>query len=230
MLSTSIDIASLPPELASQIGDVIAKYYEEEDSFSTWQRILDHGTDEEIEEHTKRDLYKDAPIVPVSTYAGENYPDNDRVSVVVPYAFQSHPRRFVAQRGSKLVRFARHSIGRNNLSPNGWLIRVFKRAVQMDKRTLVSRQEILDYVEGLAQRLAERHHDVTAAFYRGCEPSFTKGDGRQLVLMTGRWVWLDMNQYKNVEMMQKVIRKATKLEDRLALLKQARKERADGNA
>jgi len=230
MLSTSIDLASLPPVLASQIEDVIAKYNEGEDQFATWQRILDYGTDAEIEAHTKRDLFKNAPIVPVSTYDGEDYPGNDRVSLVVPYRFSDHPRRFVAQRGSKLVRYARHSWGKDTLSPNGWLVRVFERIVRMDKRTLTSRDEITAYVIKVTQRISARHRTVTAAFYAGCKPDFNHGDDTHLVLMRGRWVRLKPEEYKNVEMMQKVIRKAQKLEDRLALLKQARKERADGNA
>lgn len=228
MLSNSINLASLPPALASQIEDVIAKYNQEEDTSSTWQRILDYGTDAEIEAHTKRDLYKNAPIVPVSTYDGEDYPGNDRVSVVVPYRFSDHPRRFVAQRGSAFVRYAKYSWSKDALSPNGWLERVFDRVVRMDKRTLVSRIEILDYVQEVTTRLAQRHNNVSAAFYKRCEPCFNHYDGTMLVLMSGRWVQLQPDQYKNVEMMQKVIRKAQKLEDRLALLKQARKERADG--
>lgn len=228
MLSSSIDLASLPPALASQIEDVIANYNEEDNETSTWQRILDYGTDAEIEAHTKRDLFDNAPIVPVSTYDGENYPGNDRVSVVVPFAFLSHPRRFVAQRGSQLVRYARYAVGANSLSPNGWLIRVFNRALRMDKRTLVSRKEILGYVESLTLRIAERHYGVTASFYRRCEPCFDSHDGTMLVLMSGRWVQLQPDQYKNVEMFQKIIRKADKLEDRLALLRETRKERADG--
>lgn len=230
MLSTSIDLASLPPVLASQIEDVIAKYNQGEDEFATWQRILDYGTDAEIEAHTKRDLFKNAPIVPVSTYDGEDYPGNDRVSLVVPYRFSDHPRRFVAQRGSAFVRYAKYSWSKDTLSPNGWLVRVFERVVRMDKRTLVSRIEILDYVQEVTTRLAQRHNNVSAAFYRSCEPDFSHGDDTHLVLMQGRWVRLKPEEYKNVEMMQKVIRKAQKLEDRLALLKQAKKERADGNA
>jgi hypothetical protein len=46
--------------------------------------------------------------------------------------------------------------------------------------------------------------------------------------MSGRWVGLPHEQYKNVQMFQKVIRKTEKLEDRLALLRAARKERTDG--
>jgi hypothetical protein len=147
---------------------------------------------------------------------------------IVPFHLQDHPRRPVIMRGALNVCYMNHSFSPNSISPNGWLFEVYKRALRMSKKTLIDWEEILDFTEELARDVAMRHPHTSYHFWQ-----YTKvpsDNGFVTVLMKGRWVFLDAEQYRNVSMMHKVIRKAEKLADRLTMLKQARKEQPRGNA
>ena len=99
----------------------------------------------------------------------------------------------------------------------------------MSKKTLTEWDEIIKFNNALAIRIADRHYGVTSPYWRYTSPPlYEAGQGKELVLMRGRWVGLPYEQYRNVQMFQKIIRKTEKLEDRLELLRAARKERADG--
>jgi len=222
MLSTSIDLTTLPGDLVSKLVSTIDLYERKETKVRSWEEVLDHGTDEEILAMAASECDKDTPI----SFA-RNYESNwDRE--IVPYHLQTHPRRPVIMRGALKVCYMNHSFSARGFSPNGWLFEVYKRALRMSKKTLIDWEEILDFTEELARDVAVRHSHVSYHFWQHVKvPS---DNGFVTVLMQGRWVMLDTEQYRNVAMMHKVIRKAEKLADRLTMLKQAKKERADGNA
>lgn len=222
MLLNSIDLATLPDDLVRQLESTIENYERKENKARSWRDVLDHGTDEEILEKAASECDEGAPI----SFA-RNYKANwDRE--IVPLDLRSHPRRPVIMRGAVYMCYASHSFTPGSTTPNGWAHEVYKRAIRMSKKTLLDWEEILEFTEGLAGRIGQRHPNVSYHFWNHTSPP--RNHGRFVVLMKGRWVWLDHDQYRNVQMMQKVIRKAEKLEDRLALLKQARKEKADARA
>lgn len=222
MLSNSIDLATLPDDLVRQLESTIENYERKENKARSWQEVLDHGTDEEILGKAASECDKGAPI----SFA-RNYKANWGREIV-PYGLQDHPRRPVIMRGALYVRYANHSFTPGGTTPNGWAHEVYKRAIRMSKATLLDWEEVLNFTEELAARVGKLHPNVSYHFWRHLGPP--RDRGKFVVLMKGRWVWLDHDQYRNVQMMQKVIRKAEKLEDRLALLKQARKEKADARA
>ena len=230
MLSSLTDLAALPDDLVRQLENTITDYERKQEKLRSWKEVLDHGTDEEILEKAQGERDKGAPI----TFA-RNYPKQEFRTMadinreIAPYNMQGHPRRPVIMKGALYQRYIRYSLSEGRSAPNGWLIRVHARVVRMSKKTLVEWDEIMDFTREVAIRLAERHYGVTSHFWDYTRPrSYEAGPDKQLVLMSGRWVGLPYEQYKNVQMFQKVIRKTEKLEDRLALLRAARKERADG--
>lgn len=230
MLSSLTDLAALPDDLVRDLERTIEAYDRKKNKLRSWQEVLDHGTDEEIMEKAQEECDKGAPI----TFA-RNYPRNgsplmtDLAREIVPYDMRSHPRRPVIMKGAVEICYRRFSLSEGRSAPNGWLIRVHERAVRMSKKTLIEWDEIMEFSSALATRLAERHYGVTSHFWDYIRPRrYEARRNEQLVLMSGRWVSLPYEQYKNVQMFQKVIRKTEKLEDRLELLRAARKERADG--
>jgi hypothetical protein len=231
MLSSLTDLAALPDDLVRDLERTIEAYDRKKNKLRSWQEVLDHGTDEEILKKAQEECDKGAPI----TFA-RNYPEKssrimaDLSREIVPYDMRSHPRRPVIMKGAVEIRYIRYSLSEGRSAPNGWLIRVHERAVRMSKKTLIEWQEIVDFSSEVAARLAERHYGITSHFWNYIRPRrYEARRNEQLVLMSGRWVSLPHEQYKNVQMFQKVIRKTEKLEDRLALLRAARKERADGS-
>ena len=230
MLSSLTDLAALPDDLVRQLENTITDYERKQEKLRSWKEVLDHGTDEEIMKKAQEVCDKGAPITFARNYPTDGcYMTTDRTREIVPYNMQDHPRRPVIMKGATYQRYIRYSLSEGRSAPNGWLIRVHARVVRMSKKTLVEWDEIMDFTREVAIRLAERHCGVTSHFWDYTRPrSYEAGPNKQLVLMSGRWVGLPYEQYRNVQMFQKVIRKTEKLEDRLALLRAARKERADG--
>jgi hypothetical protein len=230
MLSSSIDLAALPDDLVRDLERTIEAYDRRKNKLRSWQEVLDHGTDEEIMEKAQEECDKGAPI----TFARNYSEQSSRIAAdlsreIVPYNMRDHPRRPVIMKGAVEIRYIRYSLSEGRSAPNGWLIRVHERAVRMSKKTLIEWDEIMDFTSKLAARFAERHYGITSHFWDYVRPRrYEARRNEQLVLMSGRWVSLPHEQYKNVQMFQKVIRKTEKLEDRLVLLRAARKERADG--
>jgi hypothetical protein len=230
MLSSLTDLAALPDDLVRDLERTIEAYDRKKNKLRSWQEVLDHGTDEEILEKAQEECDKGAPI----TFARNYSEKSSRIMAdlsreIVPYDMRSHPRRPVIMKGAVEIRYIRYSLSEGRSAPNGWLIRVHERAVRMSKKTLIEWQEIVDFSSEVAARLAERHYGITSHFWNYIRPRrYEARRNEQLVLMSGRWVSLPHEQYKNVQMFQKVIRKTQKLEDRLELLRAARKERADG--
>jgi hypothetical protein len=230
MLSSLTDLSALPDDLVRQLENTIANYEYRKNKLHSWREVLDHGTDEEILEKAQSECSEIAPITFARNYPKEDcYMMADLSREIVPYDMRSHPRRPVIMKGAVEIRYIRYSLSEGRSAPNGWLIRVHERAVRMSKKTLIEWQEIVDFSSEVAARLAERHYGITSHFWNYIRPRrYEARRNEQLVLMSGRWVSLPHEQYKNVQMFQKVIRKAEKLEDRLELLRAARKERADG--
>jgi hypothetical protein len=230
MLSSLTDLAALPDDLVRDLERTIEAYDRKKNKLRSWQEVLDHGTDEEILKKAQEECDKGAPI----TFARNYSEKSSRIMAdlsreIVPYDMRSHPRRPVIMKGAVEIRYIRYSLSEGRSAPNGWLIRVHERAVRMSKKTLIEWQEIVDFSSEVAARLAERHYGITSHFWNYIRPRrYEARRNEQLVLMSGRWVSLPHEQYKNVQMFQKVIRKTEKLEDRLELLRAARKERADG--
>jgi hypothetical protein len=230
MLSSLTDLAALPDDLVRDLERTIEAYDRKKNKLRSWQEVLDHGTDEEILKKAQEECDKGAPI----TFARNYSEKSSRITAdlsreIVPYDMRSHPRRPVIMKGAVEIRYIRYSLSEGRSAPNGWLIRVHERAVRMSKKTLIEWQEIVDFSSEVAARLAERHYGITSHFWNYIRPRrYEARRNEQLVLMSGRWVSLPHEQYKNVQMFQKVIRKTQKLEDRLELLRAARKERADG--
>jgi hypothetical protein len=230
MLSSLTDLAALPDDLVRDLERTIEAYDRKKNKLRSWQEVLDHGTDEEILKKAQEECDKGAPI----TFARNYSEKSSRITAdlsreIVPYDMRSHPRRPVIMKGAVEIRYIRYSLSEGRSAPNGWLIRVHERAVRMSKKTLIEWQEIVDFSSEVAARLAERHYGITSHFWNYIRPRrYEARRNEQLVLMSGRWVSLPHEQYKNVQMFQKVIRKTEKLEDRLELLRAARKERADG--
>ena len=230
MLSSLTDLAALPDDLVRQLENTITDYERKQEKLRSWKEVLDHGTDEEILKKAQGERDKGAPI----TFM-RNYPTDgcnmmtDRTREIVPYNMQDHPRRPVIMRGALYQRYMRYSLTPDGVAPNGWLVRVFERALRMSKKTLIEWDEIMDFTSKLAAKFADRHYGITHHFWDYIRPrKYEARRDEQLVLMSGRWVSLPHEQYRNVQMFQKVIRKTEKLEDRLELLRAARKERADG--
>jgi hypothetical protein len=230
MLSSLTDLSALPDDLVRQLESTIADYEYRKNKLHSWQEVLDHGTDEEILEKAQRECSEIAPITLARNYPRDDcYMMADLAREIVPYNMQGHPRRPVIMKGARYQRYKRYSLSEGRSAPNGWLIRVHARAMRMSKKTLIEWDEIIEFSSALAVRLAERHCGVTSRYWRHTNPPlYEAGRGKELVLMSGRWVGLPHAQYRNVQMFQKIIRKTEKLEDRLELLRAARKERADG--
>ena len=230
MLSSLTDLSALPDDLVRQLEGTIADYEYRKNKLHSWREVLDHGTDEEILEKAQRECGEIAPIT-----LARNYPKDgcrtmaDLTREIVPHDMREHPRRPVIMKGALYQRYRKYSLSEGRSAPNGWLIRVHKRAVRMSKKTLIEWDEIREFTQELAVKLASRHYGITSPYWRYTNPPlYEAGRGKELVLMRGRWVGLPYEQYRNVQMFQKVIRKTEKLEDRLELLRAARKERADG--
>jgi hypothetical protein len=230
MLSSLTDLAALPDDLVRQLENTIEDYERRQNKLRSWREVLDHGTDEEIMEKAQGERDKGAPITFIRNYPREGcLVMRDTTREIVPYDMRDHPRRPVIMRGALYQRYMRYSLTPNGVAPNGWLIRVFERALRMSKKTLIEWDEIMDFSSELASRFAGRHYGITSHFWDYIRPRrYEARRGEQLVLMSGRWVSLPHEQYRNVQMFQKVIRKTEKLEDRLALLRAARKERTGG--
>lgn len=230
MLSSLTDLAALPDDLVRQLESTIEDYERRNNNLRSWQEVLDHGTDEEILEKAQRECSEIAPITLARNYPMDGcYVMADLAREIVPYNMRSHPRRPVIMKGARYQRYKRYSLSEGRSAPNGWLIRVHARAMRMSKKTLIEWEEISDFTREVALKLAERHYGITSRYWRYTTPPlYEAGLGKELVLMSGRWVGLPHAQYRNVQMFQKIIRKTEKLEDRLELLRAARKERADG--
>jgi hypothetical protein len=214
MLSSSIDLSTLPADLADTVLATIQEHETKARQLREWQEVLDHGTEEEIIAKTARECDNRTPLVPVRCYGdGHIHPMRE----VTPFGFRSHPRRAVVARGARLVVYNKHSLSPNNVAPNGWNIRLYERAVRMSKKTLIYRDEIVDFVTMLGGKAgAPWDHTVRGLAY--------DSGSMHRVLMSGKWVNLTDAEYKNVKMFYDIIRKTDKVEERLALLRKARKE------
>jgi hypothetical protein len=230
MLSSLTDLSALPDDLVRQLEGTIADYEYRKNKLHSWREVLDHGTDEEILEKAQRECSEIAPITLARNYPTDGcYMMTDLTREIVPYDMRGHPRRPVIMKGARYQRYTRYSLSTARSAPNGWLLRVHARAVRMSKKTLIEWDEIREFTQELAVKLASRHYGITSPYWKYTTPPlYEAGLGKELVLMSGRWVGLPYEQYRNVQMFQKVIRKTEKLEDRLELLRAARKERADG--
>jgi hypothetical protein len=91
----------------------------------------------------------------------------------------------------------------------------------MSKKTLIYRDEIIDFVTLVGNR-AGAPWDYTVRSF-----AYDSGSMHR-VLMSGKWVDLTDAEYRNVKMFYDIIRKTDKIEERLALLRKARKEQSDG--
>lgn len=222
MQSTSIDLSSLPEDLVRQLEYTVESYARKHNKLRSWQEVLDHGTDEEILEKAAGEVDKGAPI----SFA-RNYETNWKREIV-PYNLQEHPRRPVIMRGAVYMCYVNHALSPNSINPNGWLIKVYNRALRMSKKTLVEWDDILEFTESLAAKIADKYAGASYHFWDYTQAPRCGDPDSHIVLMNGRWVFLRTEQYKNVRMFLKVINKTEDLERRMLLLKVARKERAIG--
>ena len=215
---TSIDLSTLPANLAATVLATIQEHETKTREQREWQEVLDHGTEEEIIEKTARECDDRTPLVPARCYGEEHiHPMRE----VTPFGFRSHPRRAVVARGARLVVYNKHSLSPNNIAPNGWNIRLYERAVRMSKKTLIYREEIVDFIGDIGRR-AGAPWDYTVRCF-----AYDSGSMHR-VLMSGKWVNLTDVEYRNVKMFYDIIRKTDKVEERLALLRKARKEQSYG--
>lgn len=225
MQSTSIDLSELPDDLARDIEWTISKYNEKKEQTTSWQYVLDHGTDEEIINKAAGECYTGTPLTLASAYKN----DSDLHTVVynfraaVPFEFRTHPRRPIVMRGARLIRYARYALS-HGTSPNGWATRVFNRALRMSRKTLLSYQEMYDFMRELARRVADKHPDVTSAFWQRTTPPrrWTSLD-EHLALINGKYVTLTGSEYVNVKRMFEIIRKTEKMDQRLKLMRESRR-------
>lgn len=223
MLSSSIELDALPPELATEVKNLIDRYETKHLARDSWRYVLDHGTDEEIMEKARGECIDNAPLIfarDCPPDVGERY---SRIREVLPIEFVSHPRRVVAMRGARLVRYWKYSFS-PCASPNGWAYRVFLRALRMSKKTLLDHIEIYDFMRDLAVRVAERHHRVDHHYFSRCRPRRTEfGHDQRLVLMSGKLVGVPHSSVTNLERMLNIIRKTDKLDERMRLARESRR-------
>ena len=168
MLSSSIDLSEFPADLAGDITHMINRYERRKEQEAAWQHVLDNGTEAEIMEKVMPDIHPDTPMILACDCPPNDNERYSRVREIVPYEFQSHPRRPVAMRGGRLVRYWKYRLSTGSINPNGWAIRVFKRALRMSKVTLLDQREIYDYTDKLVKRIASKHPAVTATFGEYC--------------------------------------------------------------
>jgi hypothetical protein len=219
MLSSSIDLSTLPDDLAAQIRHTIDGYEARHRSKDSWQWVLDHGTDEDILQKARGECLTNTPLVLAEGYPHPVLP----VMEVVPYSFTHHPRRPVAMRGARLVRYYNYSLT-NNVTANGWAVKVFERALRRTKKTLLDPVEILDFCDEVAARVAEKHPTVSHHFWERCEPKRMRFEPAQrMVLMSGKLVGIPYEQFANVERLYNIVRKTEKLEERLRLVRESRR-------
>lgn len=226
MQLTSIDLSELPADLAEDIAWTIAKYERKKEKNTSWQHVLDHGTDEEIINKAAGECYTCTPLVLASVYKN----DGDRGTLIynfrmaVPFEFNCHPRRAIVMRGARLIRYARHALS-HGTNPNGWAVKVFERALRMSKKTLLSYSEMYDFMRELARRVASKHPGVTSSFWQRTMPpriAWLRPDER-LALINGKYVTLTDSEYDNVCRLFKIIRKTDKLDERLKLAQESRR-------
>jgi hypothetical protein len=218
---TSTDFTALPADLVRHLEGIIERHESKQSDLRSWQDLLDNGTDEEIMCKAQKVCGTKAPI----TFA-RNYSEviTSYARSIVPSEFYNHPRRPVIMKGALEVAYVKHRLSTGALSPNGYAFAVYNRALRMSKKTLTCKSEISDFVHAIVSKISKKHN-VSYVFQSTYAP-FNLCDsrsGERLILMKGRWVFLPYEQFKNVEMFQNIIRKAEKLEDRLALLKVARR-------
>jgi hypothetical protein len=218
MQLTSIDLSTLPADLAATVLATIGEHEAKTREVREWQEVLDHGTEEEIIEKTARECRKGTPLVAAHCYGDGFIP---AMREVTPLGFRSHPRRAVVARGAKLVVYNKYSLSPNNVAPNGWNLRLHERAVRMSKKTLIYRDEILNFIESLAIKSGAPWDYTVRSFAHDHRDN-------NVVLMSGKWVNLTDAEYRNVKMFYDIIRKTDKVEERLALLREARKEQSYG--
>ena len=68
MLSSSIDLATLPADLAATVLATIQEHETKTRAVREWQEVLDHGTEEEIIDKTAGECDDRTPLVPVRCY------------------------------------------------------------------------------------------------------------------------------------------------------------------
>lgn len=224
MLSSSIDLSSLPDALADQVRFTIDQYEKKHLAETSWPYVLEHGTDEQIMQKAREECLEGAPLVFARDYPQTAAERCYHIREVVPYPYTSHPRRPIIMRGARLVRYWKHSFSPGRINPNGWAYEVFLRALRRTKKTLVDPQEINAFIEQLATAVATKHTGLTAHYWQRCQPKqWLYGTDLRLILMNGRLKCVPQDQFVGIERIFNIIRKTDKLEERLRLARESKR-------
>lgn len=122
-------------------------------------------------------------------------------------------RRPVFLRGSRGVRVVNNCASKTGRSPNGWAAKVFWRAVRIARVTALSHAEFMEKTGAFAKRLAARY-PVTWHYWN---------ETRQAVLcwwpetavIGGQMVWLSLDESRRVEQINRLVKKAERLEQKI---------------
>ena len=216
-----IDLATLTPEVRSQIEWTIRRAEEKEATDRKWDALLRDGSDEEIIAAAEAEFDPGCPITLADRY--------DHVPLYCEVRglwTRYHPRRPVIQRGAKWARIAAHGYS-ERLCANGWCVDVFHRAIRMSKRTILDSAEYAAFANNLRKRLCDRYR-TTSVFDDRIRHRVGESNWRRTehwLLIGGKFVILDRSEMHNVSALHAIIKKTDRLDKRLELARAHFRER-----
>lgn len=197
---------------------------------SYWLGLLNNGADKEI--IAAGEEIAGVPIVVLaSTYEPGFIHPRQELLTGEGLRVSQHSRRPVALRGA-----VRCWIGSKALSScystNGAAIEVFERYLRMAKFTCFTTKDYHTQTDDIVARIASRMRgrgSVTSTFYN--RVSHRWGGIEQEPYINGRQVWgLSSSEINNLRAMYAIIKRTTSLEERMAAVREHRKERMEPNS
>lgn len=226
--ASTIDLATLPPAVAERVLRELRWATRDVEEREMWKDLCDNGTDEEIIAEGQK--YANTQAVEVAdTYGGGEH-HIFREQEILYWAVFNHPRRPVLMRGARGVRVARYAKSTSG-SPNGWAERIAERAIRMKKLNAFDGEsfdeQTRELLDALGQRYCLSYHFTVYEKppYRGGRYSPLWRDEACLARVSGKPVWLNGSERKNIQALQKIIAKFDKLEDRKAAAIKKMRER-----
>lgn len=207
-----IDLATLPPDVRSNIEWTIRLAEEKQASDRKWDALLRDGTDAEIMAAAEVEFEPGTPITLADRY--DHVPLHCEVRGLWT---RYHPRRPVIQRGAKWARIAAHGYT-HHLSANGYCVALFYRAIRLSKRTILDDDEYQEFARSLREKILSRYR-TTSTFDKYTSEHVGKrnwGSGEHYALIGGKFVTLNCSEWENIRALNNIIKKTDKLDRRIA--------------
>lgn len=225
-LSSVLSLAYISGDLTDEraVEELLRQRRGERETLAAERALLDAGDFAAIEEYVRRIYTVNAQLMPLKTYIGQYVANAQRMQNFGGPEYRSHPLQPVAMRGSKDGIRARYEWTRYDGHHLAGL--AYSRWVAKKRIACLSADECEDLLTPMMWQVKQRYD--CPRWHSPHNPiRFSEvSEGFRFAILNGKEVWISAAQHENITALRGIIAKTDKLQERMEMLRQHRREQS----